>query len=133
MAYAQVAVDIPVGISQTFSYSVPEGLRLTPGDAVWVPFGNRHVTGVVVELVDLPDVFSTKPVVARLSHIPLLKPYQLDLARWISHHYRSPLFEAAALMLPPQFNRSQRPVLLENPSSRLRDKTFGKEACGNHQ
>lgn len=127
MAYAQVAVDTPVGISQTFSYSVPEGLRLAPGDAVWVPFGNRHVTGVVVELVDFPDVFSTKPVVSRLSHIPLLKPYQLDLARWISHYYRSPLFEAAALMLPPQFNRSQRSVLLENPSRRLIGETSGEE------
>lgn len=127
MAYAQVAVDTPVGIGQTFSYYVPEGLRLAPGDAVWVPFGKRQVTGVVVELVDFPDVSSTRPVITRLSQAPLLKSYQLNLARWISYHYRASLFESAALMLPPQFRRSQKSVLLENPKRRLFNETSSEE------
>ena len=42
-----VDVLVPVALDQSYSYRVPAGLDLKPGDLVSVPLGNRAVTGVV--------------------------------------------------------------------------------------
>ena len=128
MAYAEVAVDTPVGVDQTFSYAIPDTLQLVPGDAVWVPFGPRHLTGIVFEVAPLPQVPETREVAARLSATPLLHPYRLKLAHWISCYYRSSLFEAAALMLPPHFRRRQRPFLSLGPNAVVPSGASAEEA-----
>ena len=50
MLFAEVAVDIPDARARTFTYSVPDELRLAIGDLVWVPFGPRTLQGVVFEI-----------------------------------------------------------------------------------
>ena len=45
--FAQVAVSLPV--SGTFDYAVPEGMSVAPGVRVWVPYGGRKVSGLVLE------------------------------------------------------------------------------------
>src|SRR5664280_3828707 len=48
MATRIVDVLVPVARDQTYSYRVPEGLELAPGDVVTVPLGARgETTGVV--------------------------------------------------------------------------------------
>jgi primosomal protein N' (replication factor Y) (superfamily II helicase) len=42
-----VDILVPVALDQTYSYRVPAGLELTPGDLVAVPLGAREYTGVV--------------------------------------------------------------------------------------
>ena len=46
-APAFVDVLVPVALDQTYSYRVPDGLELAPGDLVSVPLGPRAATGVV--------------------------------------------------------------------------------------
>ena len=105
MRYAEVAVNSPVAQPRTFSYAIPKGLSLTPGHAVWVPFGSRLVQGIVFEVTVQPSVEEPREIAEVIDPHPLLRPHQVKLARWIGEHYLAPLFEAATQMLPPGFER----------------------------
>ena len=105
MRYAEVSVNSPIAQRQTFSYSLPPGLAIEIGQAVWVPFGDKLLQGVVLELSPHPAVEETKEIAGVIEPRPLLSPAHVQLARWISRYYLSPLFDAVALMLPPGFER----------------------------
>ena len=45
-----VDVLIPLGLDQAYSYAVPAGLVLKPGDVVQVPLGPRETVGVVWDI-----------------------------------------------------------------------------------
>jgi primosomal protein N' (replication factor Y) len=104
MSYAEVAVNSPVSRS-TFCYAIPAHLKLKAGQAIWVPFGPKTIQGIVVELTDQPSVETTKEITDAVTAHPVLSSLQIELARWISERYLSPLFDALALMLPPGFGR----------------------------
>jgi primosomal protein N' (replication factor Y) len=55
MPYAEVAVNAALPHRRAFSYSVPEGMRLEVGQAVYVPFGRRTLQGIVLELPEVPS------------------------------------------------------------------------------
>ncbi len=105
MRYAEVSVNSPVAQRRTFSYAIPPHLDIDVGQAVWVPFGDKLLQGIVLELSPHPSVEETKEIAGVIEPRPLLPPAQVLLARWISPHYLSPLFDAVALMLPPGFER----------------------------
>ncbi len=105
MGYAEVAVNAPVAQRRTFSYSIPPSLTLSVGQAVWVPFGPRTLQGIVCRLTAHPEFPETKDIIGVIDPRPLLSPARVELARWISEYYLAPLFDAAALMLPPGFER----------------------------
>ncbi len=105
MRYAEVCVNSPVAQRQTFSYAIPSGLSINVGQAVWVPFGEKLLQGIVLELSDYPAVEETKEIAGLIEPRPVLSPAYVSLAYWISQHYLSPLFDAVALMLTPGFER----------------------------
>jgi len=97
--FAEVVVDTNIRRgAQTYTYSIPAGLEVEPGQRVVVPFGSRQTEGVVFRLTQqgVPDV---KPLLRAAE--PLLLPHQLELAQWISQHYAAPIKEAVDLFLPP--------------------------------
>ena len=51
-----VSVLIPVAVAGTYTYSVPEGMAVGPGDIVEVPLGTRSVVGVVWDDETDPDI-----------------------------------------------------------------------------
>ena len=105
MRYAEVSVNSPIAQRRTFSYTIPSDLAIDVGQAVWVPFGNKLLQGIVLELSDYPSVAETREIAGVIDPHPILSPAQAELACWTSEHYLSPLFEAVALMLPPGFER----------------------------
>jgi len=105
MRYAEVSVNSPVAQRQTFSYTIPLGLSIEVGQAVWVPFGDKRLQGIVLELSHYPAVEETKEIAGIIEPRPLFSQPRVQLARWISEYYLSPLFDAVALMLPPGFER----------------------------
>lgn len=118
MGYAEVAVNAPVAQRHTFSYGIPPGVPLTIGQAVWVPFGSQLLQGIVFELTELPAVEQTREIAGAIGSSPLLTPVQIELARWMSQRYLVPLFECAALMVPPGFEQKLVTLveLVANPS-----------------
>lgn len=105
MKYAEVAVNFPLAQPRTFSYAIPSNISLSVGHAVWVPFGPRLVQGIVLSLSDQPQVEETKEIAEAIDSQPLLSTHQVSLAQWIAKRYLSSYFDAAALMLPPGFER----------------------------
>jgi len=105
MSYAEVSVNSPVAQRRTFSYDIPPRLDIKAGHAVLVPFGNRVLQGIVLELTDYTEVEETREIIDIIDPCPLLSAERIALARWISDYYQSPLFDAVALMLPPGFER----------------------------
>jgi len=105
MPYAEVSVNSPFAGRRTFCYEIPPGLTISPGQAIWVPFGEKILQGIVVTLTSSPSVSETRPITGIIEDTPLLTPQQVELAVWLSSYYLAPLFECFALMLPPGFER----------------------------
>lgn len=88
---------------KTFHYRIPDNLlgSVDVGHLVWVPFGRQHRQGIVVDFDNEAPVPAIKPLDRLASDEPMLQPYQIDLAFWISREYHAPLWDTLALMLPP--------------------------------
>jgi primosomal protein N' (replication factor Y) len=99
--YAEIAVNAPV--DNTFDYEIPPELegKLFPGHLVQVPFGAALQHGIVLRVHDETPERATKSIAARLDPQPALSEAQIDLARWMSATYLSPLGPALWLFMPP--------------------------------
>ena len=111
MPYAEVAVDAPIRDGRTFSYLIPSQFAADCGQMVQVPFGPRMADGIIFQVTEAPRFSPVRPIEAVDPSGPLLSSVQLDLARWISQHYMTSLFAAAALMLPPGFRNRTRSII----------------------
>src|ERR1700758_2406663 len=96
-------VALPVPLRTTFTYRVPDALDegMVDGVRVVVPFRNRAMLGVVLGRGDSPDGASLKNVSEIIDPLPALSPRLIELARWISNYYLSPIGETLRAMLPP--------------------------------
>jgi primosomal protein N' (replication factor Y) len=86
MTMRVVDVLVPVALDQAYSYRVPAGLELAPGDVVAVPLGARESLGVV--WADNPNPNPRlhnrlKDVVDKLD-VPPLKPELRSFVDWVS-------------------------------------------------
>jgi primosomal protein N' (replication factor Y) len=102
MLHAEIALDVGRARGTgRFTYRVPAHLPVQPGDVVMVPLAKRVLPGVVVNVVGRTPDFPTRAVEGRVADDAFVGPLQLTLARWISTHYRAPLFDCIAPFLPP--------------------------------
>ncbi len=104
--FCQVIVDIAhEDVDHVFTYRVPQGMKLTPGMRVHVPFGRiKSVEGVVVELMescDLPPQ-RVRDVTDTLEDYPAVLPNLLTLAHQIKDNSFCTLASALRLMYPAQ-------------------------------
>ena len=81
MRYAEVSVNSPVAQRRTFSYSIPDGLDIRAGQAVLVPFGEKVLQGVVLEITAVPAVEDTREILGAIEAAPILSPHQISLAQ----------------------------------------------------
>ncbi len=109
--YAQVIVDIVhenvAGSSthpKTFSYRVPDGMHLSIGQRVEVPFARMIKEGIVVGFTEECDVPPEKlrDVRAPLEDYPAVLPPLLRLAQYMAQETHCPLAETLRLMLPAE-------------------------------
>lgn len=105
MQYANVIVDLSAeAVDRLFTYAVPEGMRLEPGQQVCVPFGPRRLEGFVVSLTDecgLPPE-KVKPVLSAVRDYPIILPELMELAEWMHLRYLCNLVDALRLMIPAE-------------------------------
>jgi primosomal protein N' (replication factor Y) len=96
--YVNVAVPLPM--RKLFTYQLPDDLRVERGARVIVPFGSKHLTGIVVEL-DVPPHPEAKPIAELLDEsTPAIVPSILELTRWMADYYLCSWGEALAAALP---------------------------------
>jgi primosomal protein N' (replication factor Y) len=95
VAAATFAIDKP------YSYFIPEGMELTPGMRVRVPFGrgNRLSEGVVLSLEEAGPQ-NLKPIESCLDEQSLLDMGMLRLAAFLRERYFCTFYDAIRVLLP---------------------------------
>jgi primosomal protein N' (replication factor Y) len=83
-----VDVLVPVALNQTYSYRVPRGMELAPGDVICVPLGPREVVAVVWAENARPDprLHNRLKDVSEKLDVPPLKPELRQLVDWVSNY-----------------------------------------------
>ena len=103
--YCQVIVDIVhENVAKPFTYLIPEGMHLIPGQRVSVPFGHMQKEGVVIAVSDTTDVPPEKlrSILHPLEDYAAIPPELMELACEMADSCHCPLSETLRLMLPPQ-------------------------------
>ena len=103
--YANVIVDISAGaLDRMFSYRVPEGMQIVPGQQVRIPFGPRKIEGFVVSLSDHCelDAERVKDILEPVQDYPVVLPELMELADWMHERYLCNLVDALRLMIPSE-------------------------------
>jgi len=96
---ADVVFDLP--LDHPFSYLVPEGLPLRPGQRVRAPLGGRSTrVGLVVALRE-GDATGLRPIQSPVEPAPILSAGNLTLGRWIADESLSSWGSTLLALLPP--------------------------------
>src|SRR5260370_38962879 len=95
-------VSLPVPLDQVFTYSLPETLqhRVQVGCRVFVPFGVRKLTGVVLATHDDAPDAEARDVLRLIDEEAVFDCEMLALGRWIAAYYCAPLGEGLRTMTP---------------------------------
>ncbi len=78
----------PVAVDMAYSYRVPRGMSLAPGDFVTVPLGNREATGVVWEVRQGPG--SNLKAIADKRDLPALSAPLRHFVDWVARWTLAP-------------------------------------------
>ncbi|UZE49702.1 primosomal protein N' [Rhodopseudomonas sp. P2A-2r] len=83
-----VDVLVPVALNQAYSYRVPRGVDLQPGDVVTVPLGARDVVGVVWAENPNPDprLHNRLKDVGEKLDVPRFRQELRDLVDWVANY-----------------------------------------------
>jgi primosomal protein N' (replication factor Y) len=101
MICIRTAIALPV--NGLYTYRVPSALQsaVSPGKRVLVPFGNRRVTGYVIEEGVQPDKkLELRDILEVMDDLPLFQPTQIPFFKWIAEYYLHPLGEVIKTALP---------------------------------
>lgn len=88
MARRVVDVLVPVALDHTYSYAVPEGMELAPGDVVTVPLASREVTAVVWAENPAPDprLHNRLKDISEKYEVPPLKSELRSFVDWVANY-----------------------------------------------
>lgn len=105
MRYANVIINISVDkLDKTFQYRIPEELQgeITIGVQVDIPFGNRTLTGYVIELTDEAefDEDRIRPLIGIHKGSVPMESQLIALAGWMRKNYGSTMNQALKTVLP---------------------------------
>ncbi|MBD3639383.1 MAG: primosomal protein N', partial [Marinobacter sp.] len=103
---ARIALNRP--LRRLFDYLIPEGMQVTRGQRVQIPFGRQQLTGLVVETdVEPPEGITLKTISHALEDWQALPPETFGLLSWASTYYQHPLGECLFTALPPALRRGR--------------------------
>ncbi len=96
--FCDVALSVP--LDTAFTYRIGNGMLPVVGGRVLVPFRQRRMPGIVVELHDRAPKVQAKNIISALDSSPVLDDQLLRLGKWIANYYLAPLGEVFRSMLP---------------------------------
>ena len=97
--YVTVALDL--GFSKLLEYGCPEEFesKAVRGARVVIPLKTQMAEGTIVEVKDHATYEKVAPII-EISDTPLLSSELLDLAKWMSDYYHTPLHQVLSLFIP---------------------------------
>ncbi|MDD2236734.1 MAG: primosomal protein N' [Kiritimatiellae bacterium] len=117
----QVAVEL--SLNREFDYLVPEALleQVRLGSQVQVPFGRQTKYGYVTGFKETSDFEKLRSIKKVIGGAPLIGEKVLELARWMSDYYITPLEKTLQTLIPGAVrnkDRSFREQLMVRPAAR---------------
>lgn len=95
-------VALPVPLDRIFTYELPVTVRHRTriGTRVWVPFGSRRLTGVVLRTHNDSPEQDSREILTLIDEEPVLEAELIRLAHWVAEYYCAPIGEVLKGMLP---------------------------------
>ena len=108
---------LPLALPGTYTYRIPEGIKLSIGMRVLVPFGRKKIyTAIVVNLHDRePKGYEVKEILGTLDDRPILRHPQLDFWQWIADYYLCSVGEVYKAALPSGLKVESETTISVNP------------------
>jgi len=103
--FCQVIVDIVhENVASPFTYRIPDGMTLIPGQRVSVPFGRLEKEGIVLSLSEKTELEKNRirDVIRPLEDYAAVPDELMELAEDMAGKAHCPLAETLRLMLPAQ-------------------------------
>lgn len=119
--YCHVIIDIVhENVASPFTYRIPDGMNIVPGQRVSVPFGHREKEGIVLSITEDSDIEEAKirTVTRTLEDYAAIPDELMALAEQMAKECHCPLAETLRLMLPSQMRggrvhiRTEKTVML---------------------
>ncbi len=112
MSEPVLRIAVPSPLRRLFDYLPPKsavGEAITPGQRFQVPFGQRQIVGVLVEIADQTDVPAErlKRATACLDETPLWNATERRLLAWAVDYYHHPPGEVYQTALPVLLRRGR--------------------------
>jgi len=102
-----VAVALPLPLRQSFTYAIPPGMSApAPGVRVRVPFGERVLTGVVLDEAAPPAPAGTREILEALDAEPVCPPELLKTAARVAERFFASTGEVLKSALPARLPAS---------------------------
>ena len=110
MAFLRVAIPSP--LRRLFDYLVPQTEQhndFTPGIRLLVPFGNRQLVAILVEVVEHSQIATNKlkPILKIIDTTPPQPKFIFELALWAAQYYQHPTGDALLQSLPIHLRKGQ--------------------------
>ena len=108
---------LPLAIPGTYTYRIPEEMRLSIGMRVLVPFGRKKIfTAIVVSLHDRePKGYEVKEILGTLDDKPIVRHPQLDFWQWIADYYLCSMGEVYKAAVPSGLKVESETTISVNP------------------
>ena len=108
---------LPLALPGTYTYRIPEGMNLSIGMRVLVPFGRKKIyTAIVVSQHDRePKGYDVKEILGTLDDRPILRHPQLDFWQWIADYYLCSVGEVYKAALPSGLKVESETTISVNP------------------
>ena len=112
-----IDVILPLAISNTYTYYVPEELQagISIGIRVEAPIRNKHYTGIVKSMGDQQPDYNARPIISVLDDYPVVTPEQIKLWSWMADYYCCTIGEVMNVAMPSGLKLSSETQICLNP------------------
>ena len=110
--FAEVA--FPIRSFQTFTYSVPKehASKIHVGSRVYVPFRNKIIQGVVVNIKNTNSFQGPiKKIIRLVDNVNIITPSLWKLIKWVSNYYMTPIGKVANSVVPKSLSTNYKTQL----------------------
>lgn len=109
-----IGVALPVALNQLYSYYINTEEKDLIGRRVLVPFVNKKLTGVIVE-VENDSISELKSALKLIDTEPIFSSKMIEFLKWISDYYLSPIGEVFRAAIPGSmtYENKQRIILVK--------------------
>ena len=104
--FANVAFNLP--LDNLFTYKIPPHLisSAIPGKRVLAGFGNKKITGIIVNVTDITEHKKLRSILDLLDENVIIEDELMEFCKWLSEYYCAPIGEVIFSAIPGKMNIS---------------------------